>query len=51
MEDAMTVAELIEYLKTLNQDYTVELGDSEYPNEKLSRDSITEGSNKNYIFY
>jgi len=52
MEEAMTVADLIEYLKTLNQDYKVVVGDSEYPNTDISKESITECSDtKTYVIY
>jgi len=48
----MTVSELIEYLKTLKQDYIVEVGDSEYPNEDLDTSSFQENSvSKKYVIY
>jgi len=51
-EEIMTVAELIEYFKTLKQDYTIELGDSEYPNTEMTKDSIKECSDtKTYVIY
>lgn len=52
MEDAMTVAELIEYLKTLKQDYKVVVGDSEYPDTEITKDTIKEeSSTKRYVIY
>jgi hypothetical protein len=51
MEDKMTIAELIEYLKTLKQDYFVTIGDSEYPSDYLTKDSITEVNNNTYMIY
>lgn len=48
----MKVYELIEYLKTLNQDYEIMTGDSEYPNEGISEDSFTKyDDKKEYVIY
>jgi hypothetical protein len=47
----MTVAELIEYLKTLKQDYIVMIGDSTYPTEPIEERNITEVSNGIYEIY
>lgn len=48
----MTVAEYIEFLKTLKQNYTVEVGDSEFPNEPLTKESIREKlDTKSYVIY
>lgn len=50
--EGMTVAEYIEYLKTLKQDYIMQIGDSEYPNEPLTKDSIQVNDNaKTYTIY
>lgn len=52
MEDEMTIEGLIKYLKTLKQDYKIVLGDSEYPNTDLSKESFTECSDtKTYVIY
>jgi len=48
----MTVSELIEYLKTLEQDYIVEVGDSEYPNTEIDTSNFEENAvSKKYIIY
>lgn len=51
MEDKMTIADLIKYLKTLNQDYIVMVGDSEYPSDNLTKESITDQGNNTYMIY
>lgn len=48
----MKVSELIEYLKTLNQDFKVLVGDSEYPNEEIDEnDFYIHEDEKEYVIY
>lgn len=48
----MTVSELIKYLKTLNQYYIVVVGDSNYPNEILTKKNIEQDNeSKTYLIY
>ena len=48
----MVVEELIEYLKTLKQDAKVVVGDSQYPEIEIDKNTIEyiKGSNK-YVIY
>ena len=47
----MTVAELIEYLKSLKQDHVVWLCDSTYPSEPIEERNITETTDGTYQLY
>jgi hypothetical protein len=50
--DGMTIAEIIEYLKTLNQDYILEIEDSEYPNTPFTKECIeVDHEAKRYSIY
>ena len=45
----MTVAEMIEYLKTLNQEYRVMTADYEGNIGEFTKESITEQGEKTYV--
>jgi endo-1,4-beta-mannosidase len=47
----MKIVELIEYLKTLDQDKTIYIGDSQYPISVMKEENITKLSNGSYMFY
>ncbi|MGG0308277.1 hypothetical protein ABEY43_07315 [Priestia megaterium] len=47
----MKVSELIEHLKTLDQDAEIEVGDSQYPPDTLEKESIQKLSDNLYIIY
>ncbi|WP_180953445.1 hypothetical protein [Bacillus sp. T33-2] len=47
----MTVSELIEYLRTLKQDYVVEICDSTYPSVPIEESNINETSEGTYQLY
>lgn len=51
IEEAMTIAETIEYLKTLKQDSKLVITDYEGRIDGFTKKSITNHSNKVYVIY